>query len=794
MILRNVYIRFFRAFNFDYLRAHHTGARKDPWDALDGDDFYPFIRLGIDRELTTVVGANESGKSQLLDAIEFALGSKFAGPEDFCRYSRRFTVTEQMRVPQVGLEFAGISDLESNLVRGLVGEGESGRISTLRVFRTRPEHIEIYLDDDSVARELDAEQTKALESILPGVFRIRPDLAIPDSVPIDYLIQRTSDDFSFEGPTRQQRLQLSDAVVPHFALLQASRGDQSSFANAMQHVFQTLNSAEPLASRNRSDYQLELQIAFDLLVTIGGIEQEAFKQLKKALRNENEGLAIGIVDLINREIDTRLDLARWWTQDSRFRLAIEARDSDIVFTIRDRTNSAYSFAERSFGMRYFLSYLVQILTHLDSRTGTEVLLMDEPDAYLSNQGQQDLLQLFKEFALPIRNVPAQAVYVTHSPFLIDKNRADRIRLLEKGSDAEGTRVVPNVAQNHYEPIRTALGGLIGDSAFIGNCNLVLEGPADQHYMAAMSQLIRETGSFGDDEYLDLNQVTLVPADGASEVPYKTYSAVGRGSSTPAVIVLVDGDPAGDKAVNALRRFGPGRKPLLPSECIVQLNQDHIPGLASDRSGDELEIEDLIPVEIAISALHRYVSEVSHESPADSLPPNRMREMLADGNSVFAAAQELLDSAGIEIELAKRSFARHAIASCAAGDGQSGQVMRERFAKVFTVLTAKLRAVEKQRARESTKSRLDREMRGFRKTHRRRPPAKRHVVRFLQDEIRPIVEQSVDRDQLLEAIRGIERDFELDSGMEELVEPSEALFESLEALKYAGDGDASPDVV
>ena len=103
---------------------------------------------------------------------------------------------------------------------------------------------------------------------------------------------------------------------------------------------------------------------------------------------------------MNRQLATQLNLAKWWTQDSAFSLALEAGEFDLTFTIQDRTGSSFSFSERSDGLRYFLSYLIQFLTRLRNRQDFEMLLMDEPDAYLSNQGQQDLLRLLQEFTVP----------------------------------------------------------------------------------------------------------------------------------------------------------------------------------------------------------------------------------------------------------------------------------------------------------------------------------------------------------------------------------------------------------
>ena len=66
MILRTAYVRFYRAFNLNYLRKRHSDAKLDPWDQMDDGTFYPYVRLEVDPEFTAVVGANESGKSPTL--------------------------------------------------------------------------------------------------------------------------------------------------------------------------------------------------------------------------------------------------------------------------------------------------------------------------------------------------------------------------------------------------------------------------------------------------------------------------------------------------------------------------------------------------------------------------------------------------------------------------------------------------------------------------------------------------------------------------------------------------------
>src|SRR3546814_18753166 len=119
---------------------------------------------------------------------------------------------------------------------------------------------------------------------------------------------------------------------------------------------------------------------------------------------------------MNNSIARHLNVSRWWSQDPEFQLRVSPREHELVFTIRDRTGTDYSFTERSRGLRYFLSYYVQLLAHDRPASKPEVLLMDEPDAYLSASGQQDLLRVLEHHARPDdsdREDPV--VYVTHPP-------------------------------------------------------------------------------------------------------------------------------------------------------------------------------------------------------------------------------------------------------------------------------------------------------------------------------------------------------------------------------------------
>ena len=104
MHLKNIYVRFYKSFNFDYLRKYDTQVEtKYDWENID-DQWYPFVRIPVDERITTVVGANESGKTHLLTAIEKGLSGENISRDDFCRSSKFFRVEEgQMRWPTSAL-------------------------------------------------------------------------------------------------------------------------------------------------------------------------------------------------------------------------------------------------------------------------------------------------------------------------------------------------------------------------------------------------------------------------------------------------------------------------------------------------------------------------------------------------------------------------------------------------------------------------------------------------------------------------------------------------------------------
>jgi predicted ATPase len=755
MRLTRLYLRFFRSFNFDYERKANPQAAERPWEILDGA-WFPFIRLDLDPSVTAIVGANESGKSHLIDALRQALTGVGIERVDFCRYSALFSVEAgRNRVPDLGLEVelnedddlervsqAGVQAQLGDLVTLLrLGDGRN-----LLVARNGEEHA------------LSPEALVEIQAGLPAPFELATDVALPDTIALDDLLGRTA-----------------ERVVPRrrrFEIIDLLRGLPEVTPDAVANSFGQLQGllASGTDGQGKGGALTGGELGRRLLLDVAKIDESAFADLEQALLDGKEGQVGGLIEQMNRALARHLNFNRWWTQDADFRLEVEPRERELAFTIRDRTGTAYSFEERSRGLKYFLSYFIQLRAHRQSATRHEVLLMDEPDAYLSSVGQQDLLRSLEAFAEPDDGARGdQVVYVTHSPFLINRNAAHRIRVLDKGSDEEGTRVVKDVAKNHYEPLRSSLGGYVAETAFVGGTNLLVEGLSDQVLLAGASSLLRHRGA-APRELLNLNTVTIVPAGSAPAVPYMAYLARGRDEVKPACVALLDGDKAGQEAARRLGRSSDGvGKTILKADYVLVLDgwadgqHFKVPEGAKVR-----EIEDLISPQVAAEASRSYAAHLLGSSDEELAPltaPLIVGKLAqARGRlwrAVDLAFQQTLDGAHIE----KVGFAKEVVRCLERARNADPRPpglpdLEHNFELLLSALSQRLTRAAAEETERRSHRRSDRIVAGFLRDH---PDgcSRDQAEAFLRE-----LEASLELSPGDDAVRGelirLRRDFELNS--------------------------------
>jgi predicted ATP-dependent endonuclease of OLD family len=602
MRVTKVYVRFFRSFNYDYERKAVEEAVRHPWEMID-QVWYPFVRVPLEPSVTAVVGANESGKSHLISAIKQARTGERIDRGEFCRYSDLYEVeTGTRRDPDFGVEIELQAEEDEKAFPGdasRIGIGSTATLLRLGDGRN------LLVTADGEERKLSKAALGKIEARLPKPFELKTNVPLPDSISFDALLERGRQPLD----DRKRRFQF----VEFFRAL--GKTDGESLSGSSEEITKFLALSESQDARVREKEAESASLACRLLREVANIDTTAFEDLEEELREGSEGKVGGLITKMNRALARHLNFNRWWTQDRDFRLELEPRERELVFVITDRTGTKYSFAERSRGLSYFLSYFVQLQAHQQARGRQdasrcpEILLMDEPDAYLSSVGQQDLLKALEDFSVPASGRRGdQVVYVTHSPFLINRNASHRIRVLDKGSDQEGTRVVKDVSRNHYEPLRSSVGVYVAETAFIGGSNLLVEGLSDQVLLTSITSLLRYR-QVARTKLLDLNVTTIIPAGGADGVPYMAYLARGRDELKPACIAMLDGDEAGE---NAAERIAGGdslkRKAIIAAKYVLNVGawaKEANARLEIPESGNVVEPEDLIPPSIVIESARAY---------------------------------------------------------------------------------------------------------------------------------------------------------------------------------------------
>lgn len=778
MRLTTVFARFYKSFNFDHLRKASPKAEpKGEWEMFR-EGWYPYVEVELDGRITTVVGANESGKSHLLSAIEKAVSGKGFEQSDLCRYSPFFSVERASTCwPHLGLGWTRLEPDEARSIAAIASSTHD-KFDHFMMFRETPEVLDIWLPSEGEGwrrHRVDASRAAAaLAAVVPKPFRIMPDVALPAAVPLAWLADEGA---PLSGiADRRKRAELFDAVPKIWDMFVSDQ----TWATGAPQVRQALT---PLANAMRDGRDAKaddksLALARDLLLKLGNVEPARLRDLRNAIADGKEGYANAIVEAMNEQLERYLNFKKWWVQDRDFSLKITPREHELVFTIRDRTGTEYTFDERSSGLKYFLSYLIQAQSHRPQTDRESILLMDEPDTYLSAEAQQDLMKILQDLAEPTDGRPAvQVIYVTHSPFLLDKNYAERIRVLEKGRGYDGSRVVRNVSRNHYEPLRSAFGAFVGETAFVGSVNLLVEGVTEQVLLAGAARAMRQRRPAIASETLDLNNLVIVPCGSASEVPYMLYLIRGRDTDKPPVVALLDSDGAGNEAARQMRNDKKARR-LIPSSRILQLGE-----LELAAGVLVAEIEDLIPVPLASAAMNAYIAEIVQFREADApvITIEDLQTEIGKGVSMFAAITAVAKAREGHIE--KLGFARAVIEVVDRDDvavSSSIEVFLDRMAKLFKAINKARREAQREADRERVGAMIMRYHSIFMRDHK--ASATREQASEILEEIESQLDDTPQSDDVRTQIQMIRRRFQLDDDPSAQIDPFTSFAESLASLR------------
>lgn len=255
-------------------------------------------------------------------------------------------------------------------------------------------------------------------------------------------------------------------------------------------------------------------------------------------------------DKINFEEDMNTEISKIMKGFNKF-----YKQEDIKFEVKFdvdslnfaiKTNRKFlNLSERSNGLRWYLNLYIQLLAKT-KRNDVEnyVVLLDEPGVYLHVNAQKKILELFEDFTLNNN----QIIYTTQLPTMIYQNDLYRIRTIIK--DEVGNS---NISNKYYSlphkmgsknetitPILTAIGMNMGYS-FTGmdieKINIITEGISDYNYIRAF--LIQK-------EYK--KEYNIIPSSSVSNIHNIVSILIGWGYNYK---IILDQDKAGREQYKVL---------------------------------------------------------------------------------------------------------------------------------------------------------------------------------------------------------------------------------------------------
>jgi predicted ATPase len=625
MKLKRILLRWYKSFHLNYRGTTDKGETKSyrPWNKMSpsfvSSDEFPFIEVPIEDDITTIVGANESGKSHLLNAISKVVsGTGIEGDDEFkrtdlCHYAGIRTRNVEAW-PNIGLQFA-LSDIsEFHALNEAIGESFDSSQSALPTFTLvlAPEEDEskfarVFVEPNESPKVLSKEQIRAVRKLLPSVQFIDSHAQLSSELPIVRLLAAYGDT-KFQGVGLRDRRAVEEAVM-QFQLLTPPAQEQPVSANFLQKIEDIRRKLTTIAGTPPDNDSLEMQLFKEIL----GINVDTLRYLYN-LTTDDRGYIEGQIAKWNDEMNDKLNLSHFWRQDEQFNLSVNYKEGIIYFEIRDKTDSIYTFRERSSGLKYFLSYYIQAKAmELSSRNRNSIILMDEPDSALSILGQRNLLSVFESLVSPeSSNQTCQLIYTTHSPYLINRNFPRRIRVVKKEDAEEGTQYIEQARARRYEPVRTALGIDSAPSLFLGADNVLVEGPTDQYLLTELIRVFATPANVG--QFLDLNAVVFVSADGVSNIENVLEQSRWADEPIPPTAIVLDSDEAADSAVAKITATNGMKGPLIQKGFIGQIG-----ALVNYDVGSRSIItsEDIVPRSIYTNAVREYVQRWLPETWANN---------------------------------------------------------------------------------------------------------------------------------------------------------------------------------
>lgn len=285
------------------------------------------------------------------------------------------------------------------------------------------------------------------------------------------------------------------------------------------------------------------------LFKIGGWDDA---RISSFLKNQDSATNINLMNDLSKSV-TEI-IRKTWHQNQNLNIQIVHAGTSLNIVIKDNDYGT-QYAQRSDGLKWFLSFLIGFRAQTDVFK-EYVILFDEPGLHLHPGGQKDILDEINRLA-----EDNQVIYSTHSVFNLDKRFPNRVRLVCKSFDTNNyplTTIKNSIDETDIlkdSLLRSVLGYSITDISPIAEINLLVEGVFDRGLIQLGAKKYYEEFDKG----INLNDIAVIACHGAGEIGKTAKHLTSNGLKC---LCLYDSDTPGKSARIANTAVATTYKPLL----------------------------------------------------------------------------------------------------------------------------------------------------------------------------------------------------------------------------------------
>lgn len=325
------------------------------------------------------------------------------------------------------------------------------------------------------------------------------------------------------------------------------------------------------------------------------------------------------------------EFKEWWKQgEYSFDLRADGRFFRIWVSDAQRPERIV-LENRSTGLQWFLSFYLVFLVESKESHSNSILLLDEAGMSLHPLAQKDLTAFFDNLART-----NQIIHTTHSPFLVDTNNIDRVKVVYIDSNgytvvSSDLRAAENVQRSKsVYAVHAALGLSVSDVLLQGCRPVIVEGPSDQYYFNAIKQFLIGNGTIQPTE-----EIVFLPSGGVKGIS-QLASLVSSKSGLP--FVIVDSDASGKQYYDKLTK-----------ELYTGSEKEKIIEIGSLTKIENAETEDIIPISGIERSLERLLRNDDEDDFRDEYDSTTA---IIPQIESFAQRHGIVLETGYKVEMAK----------------------------------------------------------------------------------------------------------------------------------------------